>query len=156
MMECYKWWRETVNSGTWKQWVAQRTPPQKPFFYTAFGRRRKCLNTFTNLNRQKEGELFPLESIMHCKSKKPSGKHSRRATTDERQTKRNSTNCCSKKKKKKKVKFWCVRSLFPGHWIFLQKGKRKRHVGLVSVCLSSSNVCPKDNQESLVYAVIRL
>lgn len=125
MMECYKWWRETVNSGTWKQWVAQRTPPQKPFFYTAFGRRRKCLNTFTNLNRQKEGELFPLESIMHCKSKKPSGKHSRRATTDERQTKRNSTNCCSKKKKKKKGQILVCQIPVPWALDFPSERKKK-------------------------------
>lgn len=61
-------------------------PLQKPF-YTAFGGRRKCLNTLTNYNRQQEGEFFPLESIMHCKSKKLSRKHGRRAIAHKRQTK---------------------------------------------------------------------
>lgn len=117
-------------------------------------RGRKCLNTLTNLNRQKEGKLFPLESIMHCKSKKLSGKCSRHEITDKRQTKKNLANCY--RKQKSTFKLCCVRSLFPGSTIFLQKEKRKRHVDLVSVCLSSSNVCPKDNQESLVYAVIHL
>lgn len=156
-MEYYKWWRETVHTWvrSWKQWVAPRTPLQKPFFYTAFGRGRKCLNTLTNLNRQEEGKLFPLESIMHCKSKKLSGKCSRHEITDKRQTKRNSTNCY-RKQKKSTFKLCCIKSLFSGSTIFLQKKKRKRHVDLVSVCLSSSNVCPKDNQESLVYAVIHL
>lgn len=32
-----------------------------------------------------------------------------------------------------KVKLWCVRSLLPGCRIFFEKGKRKRHVDLVSV-----------------------